>query len=81
MNLPRVSTFTPWPMLAGAVAAFTFAMPLADRGQQGLSEALAVIGAVLIGAWIVLLTLHGYTGTRDPDPHRDTPEPDTPPDP
>jgi fatty acid desaturase len=48
-------------MLAGAVVCITTAVALVEN-REAAAEALLVIGAILIGSWIVLLTMAGHTG-------------------
>jgi len=52
------------PLLMGAVIAFTAGIGLlaGSEARNGAGEALVVLGAVLCGAWIALLSSHGHTG-------------------
>ncbi len=67
MSPPKWSDWRPWPMLAGAIVCLTSAVALAEN-REAAAEALLVIGAVLLGAWIVLLTIAGHTGQADVPP-------------
>jgi len=51
-------------MLLGAVMAFVFGIGLlaGAEARNGAGEALIVIGAVLVGAWVALLASHGHSG-------------------
>jgi hypothetical protein len=74
---PRWADWRPWPMLAGAVICLTSAVALAEN-REAAAEALLVLGALLIGAWIVLLTLAGHTGQAKLEVEDDPPQEDPP---
>lgn len=61
MSPPKWADWRPWPMLAGAVVCITSAVLLAEN-REATAEALLILGAILVGAWIVLLTIAGHTG-------------------
>lgn len=56
-----------WPLLVGAVSAWTIGITLATttEARSGALEALLVVGSVLVGAWIAMLARSGYDGRRD----------------
>lgn len=78
MKSPRWADWRPWPMLAGAVVCITTAVALVEN-REAAAEALLVIGAILIGAWIVLLTLAGHTGQAAVLELQDDPPSEDPP--
>jgi fatty acid desaturase len=60
-------------MLAGAVVCITAAVALVEN-REAAAEALLVVGAILIGAWIVLLTMAGHTGQANVDEEQEDPD-------
>ena len=68
----RYRLFAPWPMLLGAITSFSMAVALGNQNRQDeLADVLIVVGVVLIGAWIVLLTIAGHPGKDSDDDHVD----------
>ena len=55
--------FRPWPMLAGAITCFALAATTTStERQETLTDVLIVVGTMLVGAWIVLLSVSGHSG-------------------
>jgi hypothetical protein len=81
MNLPTPRQFSAWPLLMGAVVAFTCGIGLleASTGEPTDVAAAAIItcGLVMLGAWIALHAagLRGphYDGTMPPPSPKDEP--------
>jgi hypothetical protein len=58
------SWLRPWPLLIAAVIAFVVGAQLlgSNDARQLAGSALIVVGAVCVGAWIVMLAAHDYPG-------------------
>jgi hypothetical protein len=58
MARKRDNTFRPWPFIGAAVVCFTSGTALlsTEEGRTAAGEALIIMGILLIGSWIVLLS-------------------------
>ena len=66
-----------WPLLAAAALCITAALSF-DVAADDTEETRAFLfaaGAIMLGAWLTMLEIHGHDGTDD-----DTPPPGDPPD-
>ena len=54
----RDNTFKPWPFVGAAIVCFTSGTALlsSEEGRTAAGEALIIMGILLIGSWIVLLS-------------------------
>jgi hypothetical protein len=62
-----------WPLAAAALTFFAVAIGLSIEHDEVeiLTYASIIIGSVLIGAWIVSLGSHDYSGESDVEPPDD----------
>ena len=58
MNIARLHA----PLLIGAIAVLALAIGVGAEGEGKTEEALLVMGAMLLGAWIALVAAGGHTG-------------------